>query len=566
MLIADASMTPANSASCCQIACSAFQCPSGKSLITDASTTAGADVTTCCASLCSAFTCPSHYVLIQNAETAVGKDTSSCCIGLCSGLQCHAGYTHVANAAEISGDHQNCCEVACSSSSFRCPAGYLKIADAATTAGNDANTCCESSCGRFSCPTDYLPIASPATTVGSSTEVCCDPACSSFQCPSGYLKIAEPEVTKGSDAQACCDASCSLFQCVTNYLQIENATTKAGVTADVCCDLACSGVQCPADYVAVADAATKRGEDAGTCCDALCSAFKCPTGYQAIGSSSTVVGSSIGQCCDSLCSAVKCAAGYITKPDRITAVGSTQEFCCQEAELGFCQPPVLGTGLEERKVAFHARTQQESTVCDRQNPPVTDAMMTSYCDAFCQTGGEKVSLPLQLGAKAFGFNLDSMNQICTGTVGEFNASQQEFCRVRANALIDMELRAADFVARVEEFKMEQLAFKAAMKSKAAELQERLSSEEFKDEMATARNKVDALKSQFELFAADIGKNSTSGQYVKDGLDALKTSAQLLTISVTENLERFEDFLNNCNQMMLARGPLLSGEHCVHRNF
>jgi len=228
-------------------------------------------------------------------------------------------------------------------------------------------------------------------------------------------------------------------------------------------------------------------------------------------------------------------------------------FAAAGAQILDCTPPTLPASATDSepvrdavKVAFHENTEQD--LCHLQSPAFDDAKMAEYCEAFCATAGLTSGLPLQLGAEQYGFNLDEMTEVCS-TVMTFNSSLERFCAARTESGHEIEEATAQLVAKVEIFKAEQTAFRAAMQHAAAELQEELASQEFQTEIDRAVDKIPVLRQKFNDFA----EQQKGSAELQSAITSLRQWGDRLATIVNNNLGRFEEFLTDCNKMLLATG-------------
>ena len=135
-----------------------------------------------------------------------------------------------------------------------------------------------------------------------------------------------------------------------------------------------------------------------------------------------------------------------------------------------------------------------------------------------------------------------------------DGSLASFCAARSTALQEIELRAADFVAKVDIFKAEQVAFRAAVQNASEKMRQELESPAFVKEVGDAdkTKKIGVLKKKFSAFAGSL-KSGPAYDILKRAMDALQSSATLLTDTVQTNLALFEEYLSKCNQMLLGTG-------------
>lgn len=232
----------------------------------------------------------------------------------------------------------------------------------------------------------------------------------------------------------------------------------------------------------------------------------------------------------------------------------------------FCKdgPPIL-TGEEDflRKVAFTSRTEQ--AMC-KHEPPIEQQNMVTACDRFCAINGQGKSVPFLMGSETYSFNMQEISAMCLGGFAMDSESKLQECNRKSGALKEIEIKASDFVEAVSVFKYDQLAFVASMLSEADKLQERLASQDFEVQMDKEVNKAGLLKQEFETF-----KRNSAGAGAKSKLEAamvkLKGRGEALKQIMISNLPMFEDFVDNCNTLILSRGSEFESilDICAQKN-
>lgn len=133
-----------------------------------------------------------------------------------------------------------------------------------------------------------------------------------------------------------------------------------------------------------------------------------------------------------------------------------------------------------------------------------------------------------------------------------NGTLTQFCKDRSTALQEIQLKAADFVAKVDIFKAEQTAFRAAVQNASESMREVLESQNFSTQIGNSPNKIALLKSKFNEFANSLNAGPSFNIF-KRAMDNLQSSATLLTDTVQTNLALFEDYMSNCNDLLLGTG-------------
>ncbi|CAJ1389492.1 unnamed protein product [Effrenium voratum] len=219
-----------------------------------------------------------------------------------------------------------------------------------------------------------------------------------------------------------------------------------------------------------------------------------------------------------------------------------------EAQMN-CTPPA-SSFESSLKVAFQPTF--DTDICALQKPALKSGKMAELCNAFCATAGRTTGLPLLLGSETYGFNQEEMDSLCTD-VSHRNASLEAFCLSRSNSLDEIMVKAAVFVARVDIFKSEQLAFRANMQNASAKLEAELASQTFANLIARSTNKLDLLKQKFSEFAATTAMQSGRTSALMTAMDQTQESSEALITSVNMNLALFEEFVNACNRMLLGTG-------------
>ena len=352
----------------------------------------------------------------------------------------------------------------------------------------------------------------------------------------------------------------SCDSCLSGHAAANNESTTTATTSMM---MSCASMDCPSHYL------PKEGADQGSsidaCCDRACSLFDCPAGQAQLNSADTVPGASESLCCRPSCSRYSCPSGLQVKMDADRIVGSTAEECCDG--LFTCTPYTNRSGHDVSKVVLMQETSQKRCV----DQGLQQEAMATYCNDFCSTGGSLQGLPLQLGSSEYGFNLGEMNGICEA-IADANRSLLNFCRQRSNALLEIQVKAAEFVAKVQEFKAKQVVFRGSMQNASQQLQSHLASQAFATEIGDSVEKLVLLKRQFQGWATGV----TSGpdfQSLQGSMDALTTSAILLDDVVRRNLRLFEEYITECNGLLLGMGsaqeylldvcPQLNGA-CIER--
>ena len=203
-------------------------------------------------------------------------------------------------------------------------------------------------------------------------------------------------------------------------------------------------------------------------------------------------------------------------------------------------------------------SQLNKDVCQHLAPPLTTSAAQQQCIDFCNLDGAQLGLPILLGTSEYGFNMVEMNQICVASSKQDvilinNQSRTNYCSARGNTLHEIKLRSAEFVTSVEGFKGQQVLYRAKMKRLSLELQETLRSDEFKKQMARETNKLQLLKEQFNSFASDAAAFSSASSTLGRAMQDLTDKSQALTNTVETNLDRFDEFISNCNLMLLGKG-------------
>ena len=460
-------------------------------------------------------------------------------------------------------------------SSFTCPTGKLLISNAAIVVGETEGVCCVDSCSTWNqCTTHKILKTDAATIAGSSLDVCCDDLCSGYTCPQGTSPISAASSTKGKSLHTCCIPSCNFLSTaiscppqhpiVAEILQISQAPnlqmwqSYAGnqfseeqiknVHAE-CCKDACAEKDCTANYLLKSNAATLEGGNRDRCCDASCSLHNCPTGQTQKDGASTIRGSSDASCCAQACSGFSCDPnkGLMLKLNAEQIAGASEGECC-DGEFD-CSPYTNRSGTTLRKVVLMEETSKQTCANQNNGVGLGQDKMQQYCQEFCSTDGILRGLPLQLGSPQFGFNLTSMNSVC-GSVTNVDHSLREECKSGSNALLEIQVKAADFVAKVKVFKAEQMAFRGSMQAASKALEDDLIASQ--SQLAASAFKLRLLKKKF----TDWSDGVTDGQdfsKLQRAMDNLKTSANLLNDAVQKNLDLFEQFVARCNVMLLGVG-------------
>jgi len=225
--------------------------------------------------------------------------------------------------------------------------------------------------------------------------------------------------------------------------------------------------------------------------------------------------------------------------------------------LAHCSDEIAGEGVLKMVMSDVAAKH----TCGRQDPPITFEDMLSRCEAFCAPAG----IPIPIGTDGAGFNKSEIDDICMGRVTN-GASQPILrydpwlmaqCEDWGEAVQDINLRAADFIASVTNMTFEQLVYRAAMAEKVAEMQVVITSDEVQEELELERidRKMQRIQDIISDNLADLMQSGMLSRNLKGRLDNLEDKASLLMTVIDRELPKLTNYTEQCNVVLLATGPL-----------
>lgn len=201
-------------------------------------------------------------------------------------------------------------------------------------------------------------------------------------------------------------------------------------------------------------------------------------------------------------------------------------------------------------------------ICDLHVPPVGLKDMSTMCSEFCSSNGQSQGImPLLMGSESYGFNEAGFNSFCRGdpsakasNVFTFDESLFTDCIEKRDSLATIQNAAADFVARVEIFKYEQLLLRGRMEAKMSSLGSKLNSEDFINQMKRKHNRLEILREQFQEFANETEKMSGGNEStLMVALQNLTEADKKLQQVLTEQIDSFNFFISDCNTLLTGLG-------------
>jgi hypothetical protein len=200
----------------------------------------------------------------------------------------------------------------------------------------------------------------------------------------------------------------------------------------------------------------------------------------------------------------------------------------------------------------------ELAALDADKEGVDFEVMTRYCDAFC--GPDAVAI--LVGTEGTGFPLNEVDQICTGSntnesVLEYNPELMSNCRDWSRSLDQINVKAADFIASVRNMTFEQLYYRAAMEDKINALEAQMTSDATREEvdLASSREKLGLLQDILSANLQDLMGDGLLQMDLRAKLEDLSRKSRTLSTVIETNLDNLDSFVNQCNVLLLATGPL-----------
>jgi len=255
------------------------------------------------------------------------------------------------------------------------------------------------------------------------------------------------------------------------------------------------------------------------------------------------------------------AMGHTGK--NIVALALVLLSCAQAQDrLDNCLTVTKGSELNRIKAVLSDVAQQHT--CSNIEPPVDFDNMMDRCEAFCGPNG----IPIVVGTDSVGFSLQDIDRVCLGPsagpsaegdspILSYNPAKMNECREWSEALDAINVRAADFIASVRNMTFEQMVYRAAMQEKVTELQVTMQSDEVAEEMDLARadRKLDRLTEILRDSLSDLMGDGMLKRQLESKLSELTRKSELLQTVITRNLPLLERFVEECNDLLLAPGPL-----------
>lgn len=208
-------------------------------------------------------------------------------------------------------------------------------------------------------------------------------------------------------------------------------------------------------------------------------------------------------------------------------------------------------------------------IYERENDEMSNDAMSEDCDRFCEGG-----VALRLGSLTYGFNLAQVQSLCLPDAGvlKFDSDLLSRCSRWSRSFRTVEYRTADFLAQLLVFEATRWAYAAAARVAVRHTQDFVASQQFKDGVARAEDKVDAFIHAFED-VDDYDLNAARVSLV-EAIEILKVRADELASAMRSSMGDIDNFFDQCSEMHTGVGPNVeylldlcarSGRSCIEED-